>query len=310
MSIMGLGVFWAMSFNRVPNPPASITACIGAKIAEPINCEALNWLFCCMKDWQQLKEFLDEKVEQYNQPGFIQDDPIQIPHQFKKLQDIEIAGFFAATLAWGQRKTIITKCKELMHLMDNSPHDFMLNHSDKDLKRLTTFKHRTFNTTDLLYFVHFFEWYYRKEKSLEKAFIGNNMHERLKNFHRTFFALPDFPTRTKKHIATPERKSACKRLNMFLRWMVRHDDQGVDLGLWKNILSAELICPIDLHVERVARKLKLIKRKSVDWQTAEELTQTLSKFDPTDPVKYDFALFGLGLEGFTRPISKGRSAKP
>lgn len=263
-----------------------------------------------MKDREQLKNFLDEKVDQYNQPGFIKDDPIQIPHQFKKLQDIEIAGFFAATLAWGQRKTIIAKCKELMCLMDNSPHEFMLNHSDKDLKRLSAFKHRTFNTIDLLYFVHFFRQYFRKEKSLESAFTGNNMNERLKNFHSSFFALPDFPTRTRKHIATPERKSACKRLNMFLRWMVRADDKGVDFGLWKNISKSELICPIDLHVERVARKLKLIKRKPVDWQTAEELTASLRQFDSKDPVKYDFALFGLGLEGFTHPTSKGRSAMP
>lgn len=263
-----------------------------------------------MKDWQQLKEFLDEKVDQYNQPGFIENDPIQIPHQFKKLQDIEIAGFFAATLAWGQRKTIIAKCKELMSLMENSPYAFMLQHTAKDLKRLSTFKHRTFNTTDLLYFVHFFNQHYQKEKSLENAFIGKNMRERLNYFHKTFFSLNDFPARTRKHIATPERKSACKRLNMFLRWMVRRDEMGVDFGLWKNISPTELICPIDLHVERVARKLKLIKRKPVDWLTAEELTNNLSKFDPTDPVKYDFALFGLGLEGFKRPISKGHSAKP
>jgi uncharacterized protein (TIGR02757 family) len=267
------------------------------------------WLFCHMKDWKQLKEFLDEKVNQYNQPGFIEDDPIQIPHQFRKLQDIEIAGFFAATLAWGQRKTIIAKCKELMSLMENSPYEFMLQHTAKNLKHLSTFKHRTFNTTDLLYFVHFFNQYYQKEKSLENAFTGKNMRDRLTNFHNTFFSLNDFPARTRKHIATPDRKSACKRLNMFFRWMVRSDDKGVDFGLWKNIPSAELICPIDLHVERVARKLKLIKRKPVDWQTAEELTKALRKFDATDPVKYDFALFGLGLEGFTRPISKGRSAR-
>lgn len=262
-----------------------------------------------MKDWAALKEFLDEKVQQYNQPGFIQDDPVQIPHQFKKPQDIEISGFFAATLAWGQRKTIIAKCKELMNLMDNSPHDFVLNHAERDLKRLASFKHRTFNTTDLLYFVHFFNQYYQKEKSLEQAFVGRNMKERLTNFHKTFFALPDFPARTTKHIATPQRKSACKRINMYLRWLVRNDSNGVDFGLWKNISPAELICPIDLHVERVARLLKLIKRKPLDWETAEELTNALRKFDPNDPVKYDFALFGLGLEGFTSPNSKGRSAR-
>ena len=268
------------------------------------------WLFCCMKDWQQLKNFLDDKVNQYNQPGFVDDDPIQIPHQFKKLQDIEIAGFFAAVLAWGQRKTIIAKCQELMNLMDQAPHAFMVNHTHNDLKRLSAFKHRTFNTTDLLYFIHFLKQYYQKENSLENAFlIGKNMKERLTNFHSTFFSMPDFPSRTQKHIATPDRKSACKRLNMFIRWMVRRDNKGVDFGLWKNIPPSELICPIDLHVERVARQLKLIKRKPVDWQTAEELTARLRLFDASDPVKYDFALFGLGLEGFTRSTLKGRSAK-
>jgi uncharacterized protein (TIGR02757 family) len=252
-----------------------------------------------MKDWVALKEFLDEKVDLYNRPGFIENDPIQIPHSFKKHQDIEISAFFAATLAWGQRKTIISKCRELMDLMDNAPHDFVLNHSASDLKKLTTFKHRTFNTTDLLYFVHFFNQYYQKEKSLERAFLtGSGMKIQLTNFHNAFFSLEDFPPRTRKHIATPERKSACKRINMFLRWMVRSDDRSVDFGLWKKISPAQLICPIDLHVERIARKLKLIKRKQVDWQTAEELTSNLKKLDPSDPVKYDFALFGLGLDNY------------
>jgi uncharacterized protein (TIGR02757 family) len=252
-----------------------------------------------MKDWAMLKEFLDEKVDLYNRPGFIENDPIQIPHSFKKPQDIEISAFFAATLAWGQRKTIISKCRELMTLMDDAPHDFVLNHSTADLKHLSTFKHRTFNTTDLLYFVHFFNHYYSKEKSMEAAFgSGSDTKTRLSNFHNTFFSLDDSPSRTRKHIATPERKSACKRINMFLRWMVRSDDRGVDFGLWKNVSPAQLICPIDLHVERIARKLKLIKRKQVDWQTAEELTVNLKKLDPADPVKYDFALFGLGIDGF------------
>jgi uncharacterized protein (TIGR02757 family) len=252
-----------------------------------------------MRDVAQLKEFLDEKVDLYNRPSFIENDPIQIPHSFKKLQDIEISAFFAATLAWGQRKTIISKCRQLMHLMDDAPHDFVLNHSAGDLKRLSTFKHRTFNSTDLLYFVHFFHQYYSKEKSLESAFCsGSDMRTRLANFHNIFFSLEDFPPRTRKHLATPDRKSACKRINMFLRWMVRSDDRKVDFGLWKNISPAQLICPIDLHVERIARKLKLIKRKQVDWQTAEELTANLRKLDPADPVKYDFALFGLGIDRF------------
>ena len=248
----------------------------------------------------QLKDFLDEKVDRYNRPGFIKDDPIQIPHLFIKLQDIEIAAFFTATLAWGQRKTIIAKGKELMGLMENSPHDFMLHHTASDLKRISTFKHRTFNTTDLLYFISFFKQFYSGHKSLEAAFAlktqpSASTEERLVHFHDLFFGLDYFPPRTKKHIATPSRKSACKRINMFLRWMVRSDNRGVDFGLWKTISPSQLICPIDLHVERVARKLKLIKRNSVDWQTALELTHNLKKFDPMDPVKYDFALFGMGV---------------
>ena len=253
-----------------------------------------------MENSALLKDFLDEKVELYNQPGFIGQDPIQIPHQFKKNQDIEIAGFFAATLAWGQRKTIIAKGKELMNLMDNSPHEFILYHKTNDLKRIGSFKHRTFNSTDLLYFISFFKGFYSKHQSLETAFKYQSekkwtMEEGIVHFHDLFFSLDHFPSRTQKHIATPARKSACKRINMFLRWMVRNDNKGVDFGIWKRISPAELICPIDLHVERVARKLKLIRRRNVDWQTAVELTNSLKKFDPADPVKYDFALFGLGI---------------
>jgi uncharacterized protein (TIGR02757 family) len=249
----------------------------------------------------QLKEFLDEKVDRYNRRGFIEHDPIQIPHLFKKLQDIEIAGFLIATLAWGQRKTIISKGHELMNLMDNSPHDFILHQKAADLKRISQFKHRTFNTTDLLYFISFFKQFYKEHKSLEMAFLNGSdrladMESSLGHFHDLFFSLPDFPVRTRKHVATPARGSACKRINMFLRWMVRHDDRGVDFGLWKNISPAQLICPVDLHVERVARQLKLIKRNSVGWEMAVELTNNLRKFDPADPVKYDFALFGLGVD--------------
>ncbi len=250
----------------------------------------------------ELKDFLDEKVRLYNNPSFIEDDPISIPHLFQKKQDIEIAGFWAAVLAWGQRKTTINKCKELFEIMDFAPHDFVLNHSDMNLKRLEGFKHRTFNTTDVLYFVHFFNQYYQAHDSLEDAFkpksVDSGIESRLVHFHHQFFALADYPERTKKHIATPERKSACKRINMFLRWMVRKDDKGVDFGLWKNIKPSELICPCDLHVDRVARRLGLITRKQTDWQTALELTENLIMLDPEDPVKYDFALFGLGvLEG-------------
>ena len=249
-----------------------------------------------------LKEFLDEKVAKYNQPGFITLDPVSIPHQYSKKQDIEISGFFASILAWGQRKTIINKCNELFMLMDNAPHDFMINHREDDLKKLLQFKHRTFNATDTLYFIHFLSWFYRENDSLESAFVqnelmlDNSMEKLLTSFHDFFFQLPDAPHRTRKHIATPSRKSACKRINMFLRWMVRQDDKGVDFGIWEKISPSQLICPCDLHVDRVARKLGLITRKQTDWQTALELTERLREFDSNDPVKYDFALFGLGVE--------------
>ncbi len=244
---------------------------------------------------------LDDRVEKYNRPAFIPNDPVSIPHRFSKKQDIEISGFFAAILAWGQRKTIINNCLKLMDMMDNAPHDFILQHQEQDLKRFLGFKHRTFNDTDLLYLLHFFQQYYRQHESLERAFTGQqneltSQKERLEHFHNLVFSLEDAPQRTRKHIATPARKSACKRLNMYLRWMVRRDNCGVDFGIWQTMQPAELVCPCDVHVERVARKLGLITRPGMDWQTAEELTTHLRAFDPNDPVKYDYALFGLGIE--------------
>jgi uncharacterized protein (TIGR02757 family) len=251
---------------------------------------------------QRIKDFLDQKVALYNRPNFIELDPISIPHRFDKKQDIEIAGFFAAILAWGQRKTILNKCNELLARMDDAPHDFLVNHSEVDLKAFLGFKHRTFNEVDALYFIHFLSWIYRRHDSLEGAFlIGqtgavDSMESMLIQFQRHFFSLEDAPSRTKKHISSPATRSACKRINMYLRWMVRQDEQGVDFGIWKQISPAQLICPCDLHVDRVGRKLGLITRKQTDWGTAVELTQVLRSFDPLDPVKYDFALFGLGVE--------------
>lgn len=250
----------------------------------------------------RIKDFLNEKVARYNVPSFIELDPISIPHRFQKKQDIEVAGFFAAILAWGQRKTILSKCKELLARMDDAPHDFLVNHTEGDLKAFLGFKHRTFNEVDALYFIHFLSWFYRQEDSLESAFlIGqtgavDSMESMLTQFQRHFFSLEDAPSRTKKHISSPVTRSACKRINMYLRWMVRQDEQGVDFGIWKGISPAQLICPCDLHVDRVGRKLGLITRKQTDWGTAVELTQVLRSFDPLDPVKYDFALFGLGVE--------------
>lgn len=253
-----------------------------------------------------LKEFLDKKVLQYNCPDFIDHDPVCIPHLFERKQDIEIMGFFAAVLAWGQRKTIINKCRELVERMEGQPYEFILTHREEDLKRLLGFKHRTFNDTDLLYFVSFFRYHYSRFESLEDAFlIGQedvapdaiSIEKALNEFKNYFFSLPDYPLRTKKHISSPAQKSTCKRLNMFLRWMVRHDEQGVDFGIWKRISPSQLICPCDVHVERVARKFHLITMDKVTWKTAVELTDNLLQLDAQDPVKYDFALFGLGVEG-------------
>jgi len=244
---------------------------------------------------------LNEKAAAYNRPSFIASDPIVIPHSFAKKQDIEIAGFFAAIFAWGNRTTIINKTKELMHLMDNAPHQFVLHSGKKELKRLEHFKHRTFNATDLLYCIEFFRYHYSKYPSLETAFTqwmhkkDDTVENALAGFHHYFFSLPHIPERTRKHIATPEKNSSCKRLNMFLRWMVRTDDTGVDFGIWKNISPAQLICPLDVHVSRVAKNLKLLHRTQNDWQAALELTANLRTLDVKDPVKYDFALFGMGV---------------
>ena len=250
-----------------------------------------------------LKKFLDRKVIEFNKPAFIKDDPVCIPHSFTKKQDIEIAGFFAAIFAWGIRKTIINKSKSLMQLMDNAPHDFCLNHTDNDLKKLLGFCHRTFNDTDLLYFISFFKSHYSKHKSLENAFFnkntknvtGNKIEAALNYFYGYFFSLDDIPNRTRKHIASPKKNSSCKRLNMYLRWMVRNDNNGVDFGIWKKVQPSELICPLDVHVVRVAKNLGLLQRDKADWMAAVELTDVLKTFDENDPVKYDFALFGLGI---------------
>ncbi len=245
--------------------------------------------------------FLNRKVEEYNTVEFIATDPISIPHRFTKKQDVEIAGFFAAIFAWGNRATIINKSRELLQRMDDSPHDFVINHKPSDLKRLLHFQHRTFNDTDLLYFIQFFKYHYRQNSSLESAFAkwvnkkDQSVEKGLDGFYHYFFSLPEIPQRTKKHIAAPKKNSGCKRLNMFLRWMVRNDNKGVDFGIWEKISSSQLICPIDVHVARVARKFNLVQRKQTDWLTALELTQNLKKFDPADPAKYDFALFGLGV---------------
>jgi uncharacterized protein (TIGR02757 family) len=253
---------------------------------------------------KELQDFLEKKVLEFNQDSFIAADPVSVPHRFVNKQDIEIAGFFTAIFSWGNRTTIIRKSNELMFDMDNAPFDFIRNHRPSDLKRLLSFTHRTFNTTDLLYFIQFLQSHYQQSDTLETAFFpgGTNnttaddiVKNALTAFHNRFFALEDAPARTRKHIASPENNSTCKRLNMYLRWMVRQDKKGVDFGIWKRIPAAELICPVDLHVARVARKFGMITRKQTDWQTAMDLTRTLRKMDKNDPVKFDFALFGLGV---------------
>jgi len=245
---------------------------------------------------------LNKKVDEFNQPFFIETDPISIPHLFSKKQDIEIAGFFAAIFAWGNRTTIIQKTRELMQRMEMSPYEFCKHYDGKDAKRLKGFRHRTFNDDDLFYFVEFFHHHYQISETLETAFIKKAsppeatglVEAALIGFKKYFFSFEHLK-RTEKHISSPLQKSTCKRLNMFLRWMVRHDKAGVDLGIWsKKISPSQLICPIDVHVARVARKFGLLQRKQTDWQAAVELTENLRKLDAKDPVKYDFALFGLG----------------
>ncbi len=255
-----------------------------------------------MPDLIQLKKLLDKKVETFNRPEFIANDPVSVPHQFSGLQDIEISGFFAAILAWGIRKTTISKCNQLMGWMDNAPYDFCINHTPKDLKQLQYFVHRTFNGDDLLYFISFFQRHYREYHSLEDAFFNHEtlkqsyiMEASLDYFYNYFFSLPHIPDRTRKHIAAPKKQSACKRLNMYLRWMVRNDDCGVDFGIWKSVGMSELVCPLDVHVARVARSLGLLTRKQNDWRAAMELTANLKRLDADDPVKYDYALFGMGI---------------
>ncbi len=246
----------------------------------------------------ELKEFLDEKVEQYNHPRFLEDDPLQVPHRFTKKEDIEISGFLTATIAWGNRKSIINNASKLMTLLDNAPHDFVMNHSDDDLEKLAPFVHRTFNGLDLHYFIKSLKNIYENHGGLETVFNKNQQKDSLQpaisKFKEVFFEPPHLP-RTTKHISDPNKGSAAKRINMFLRWMVRDNSTGVDFGIWKSLYPSQLSCPLDVHSGNVARKLKLLKRKQNDAKALLELDKKLRKLDPTDPVKYDFALFGLGV---------------
>jgi len=245
----------------------------------------------------EMYSFLELKALQYNKTAFIDSDPISIPHRFSRKEDIEISGFLTATLSWGQRKSIIQKSLLLMQLIDNSPYDFIMNANEQDLKSVEKFVYRTFNGIDCLYFIRALQQLYRTEGGMEKAFTSTfkeGAYSAISNFRNIFTGIGD-PTRTGRHLANPLQGSAAKRLNMFLRWMVRKDENGVDFGIWQGISPSLLICPLDVHSGRVARKLGLLNRTSNDRKAAEELTTALCNFDKKDPVKYDFALFGLGV---------------
>ncbi|MEC4003860.1 TIGR02757 family protein [Flavobacterium sp. SUN052] len=246
----------------------------------------------------ELKEFLDEKVALYNNPNFIESDPIQIPHQFSLKEDIEIAGFLSATIAWGNRKMIIQNSKKMMDIMGNSPYDFVMNHQEYQLEQLENFVHRTFNSQDLKTFIKGLQNIYTNHNGLESVFSknheANSMQKSISEFKKIFFEI-EHQNRTQKHISDPINNSAAKRINMFLRWMVRNDTKGVDFGIWKTIPMSALSCPLDVHSGNVARKLELLTRKQNDGKALFELDSNLRNLDPNDPVKYDFALFGLGV---------------
>lgn len=249
-----------------------------------------------------IKEFLDEKALQYNSPAFIESDPVSIPHGYDLKEDIEISGFLTATIAWGNRTMILRNGGQLMELMDHAPHDFVLNHAEKDLRRFRGFVHRTFNDTDLVYFIESLRNIYLNHGGLEPVFschcTETSTQPAIQHFREYFFSLPHNP-RTRKHVASPAEGSAAKRINMFLRWMVRNDNRGVDFGIWKQIKPSQLSCPLDVHSGNVARKLGLLTRSQNDAKALDELDAHLRLMDPADPVKYDFALFGLGVfEGF------------
>jgi uncharacterized protein (TIGR02757 family) len=258
-----------------------------------------------MKDHlKDVKELLDEKYFQFNNTSFIETDPISIPHQFSKKEDIEIASLLVATIAWGQRASIINNGNKLMRLMNDEPHDFILNFSKKDALRFEGFVHRTFNSTDCVFFLNSLKHIYTKHGGLEAAFSTDfssketDVKNAITNF-RALFLNTEHQSRSEKHISNPSAKSSAKRLCMFLRWMVRKDKHGVDFGIWKGIKSSQLCLPLDLHTGNVSRKLGLLNRTQNDWQAVEEITSVLRNFDKNDPIKYDFSLFGLGaFEGF------------
>jgi uncharacterized protein (TIGR02757 family) len=254
------------------------------------------------RNMTELREFLNEKVLQYNNPDFIERDPVQIPHRYSAKEDIEIAGFLTAVISWGNRTSILKSAGRMMELMGNSPYDFIINHSERNLEKMEGFVHRTFNDADLLTFIAALKYLYQNLNGLEGIFnrykTEVSLQPAIHHLKREFFQVPHIP-RTQKHLPDPFGGSAAKRINMFLRWMVRKDGAGVDFGLWRNISPSILSCPLDIHSGNVARKLGLLNRKLNDSRAVTELDFNLRKLDPDDPVKYDFALFSLGIfEGF------------
>jgi uncharacterized protein (TIGR02757 family) len=247
---------------------------------------------------KNIENFLNEKVIQYNNPKFIDTDPIQVPHNFSKKEDIEISAFLTASIAWGNRKLIINNAHKLINLLDNAPYDFVLNHTENDLDGFSNFVHRTFNYADLTYFLKALQNIYKNHGGLETVFANyaekDSLQMAIHQFKKVFFEIEHLP-RTAKHVSDPLKGSAAKRINMFLRWMVRDDTAGVDFGIWKSIKPSQLSCPLDVHSGNVARKLGLLTRKQNDAKALQELDTNLRKLDPVDPVKYDFALFGLGV---------------
>ncbi len=247
---------------------------------------------------EQLKNYLDLKVEKYNQIDFIDSDPIQIPHKFSKKEDIEIAGFLAATIAWGNRKMIIRNSNRMMDLMDNSPHEFITKYQESDFKRMEGFVHRTFNSGDFIQFIKSLRNIYDNHGGLEQIFTKyqgkSDLKETIFQFKNTFFEI-EHQQRNTKHVSNPMKGSAAKRINMYLRWMVRDDDKGVDFGIWKGISPSKLSIPLDVHSGRIARELNMLTRKQNDWKAVAELDEQLRLLDPSDPVKYDYALFGIGV---------------
>lgn len=253
-------------------------------------------------DFNELRAFLDEKVDLYNRPDFIESDPIQIPHQFTSKEDIEISGFLASVIAWGNRKMIIKNAQKMMEFMGNTPYDFVMSHTENDLEILESFVHRTFNGQDFIGFIKGLQHIYTNYNGLEAVFTKHTENNSTQNAivaFKTIFFEASHLQRTEKHLPNPSIGSAAKRINMFLRWMVRNDNRNVDFGLWKSIPTSALSCPLDVHSGNVARKLGLLTRKQNDAKALTELDTNLRQLDPNDPVKYDFALFGLGVfEGF------------